>query len=312
MKRVITIKDAGEQWLRTCELNELERATLCSYRQHLDLHILPLLGEHSVDELSAGDIYEFIETLRDTLSQAMLRKVLGSLRALISEAVARGQVARNVAADVRLRNSRRSKEECIIPSKQEIRALLAACPDKYRAFLTVAVFTGMRASELRGLRWENVDFDRQIIQVRERVDRWNEFGMPKSRAGRRNIPMAPVVKEVLSDWVGRCPKRNLGLVFPNGAGNPETHSNLYNRFFLPLMVECGVVNKKGKPRFGMHALRHAAASLFIEQGWSPKKIQTLMGHASINMTFDVYGHLFDDMEGDIERMAKLEKDLMAA
>ena len=78
------------------------------------------------------------------------------------------------------------------------------------------------------------------------------------------------------------------------------------------MIECGIVDLKGKPRFGIHALRHAAASLFIEQGWSPKKIQTILGHSSITMTFDVYGHLFQDLEADVALMEKVERDLLAA
>ena len=79
-----------------------------------------------------------------------------------------------------------------------------------------------------------------------------------------------------------------------------------------MLVKNGIVDGSGKPKFGIHALRHAAASLFIEQGWNPKKIQTLLGHASINMTIDVYGHLFEDIDGDAALFEKLERDLLAA
>ena len=79
-----------------------------------------------------------------------------------------------------------------------------------------------------------------------------------------------------------------------------------------MLVENGIVGPDAYARFGMHALRHAAASLFIEQGWNPKKIQTLLGHASITMTMDVYGHLFESGEGDASMFEKLERDLPAA
>ncbi len=78
------------------------------------------------------------------------------------------------------------------------------------------------------------------------------------------------------------------------------------------MIECGIVGDDGKPSFSPHSLRHAAASLFIEQGWPPKKIQTLLGHSTIMMTFDVYGHLFNDPSKDVEIMDKMEQDLLAA
>jgi integrase len=78
------------------------------------------------------------------------------------------------------------------------------------------------------------------------------------------------------------------------------------------MLECRIVDGEGAPRFSLHALRHAAASLFIEQGWPPKKIQTMLGHSSITMTYDVYGHLFHDPAKDVDLMGEMERDLLAA
>ena len=109
-----------------------------------------------------------------------------------------------------------------------------------------------------------------------------------------------------------CPAVNLNLVFPNGKGNIENHSNIHNRIFVPLLVENGIVDENGAHKFSFHALRHAAASLFIEQNWPPKKIQALLGHSSINMTMDVYGHLFESPEDDVELFAKMQQDLLAA
>jgi integrase len=108
------------------------------------------------------------------------------------------------------------------------------------------------------------------------------------------------------------PRSDLNLVFPNSVGKVQSYSNLYNRVFKPMLVENAIVDSEGRARFGIHALRHAAASLFIEQGWNPKKIQTLLGHASIGMTMDVYGHLFENAEEDASMFEKLERDLLAA
>lgn len=120
--------------------------------------------------------------------------------------------------------------------------------------------------------------------------------------------MLPLVYRALQKQLKTAPESPLQLVFPNGAGNVESHANLYHRMLKPLLVKCEITNTEGKAKFGMHALRHAAASLFIEQGWTPKKIQTFLGHANITMTFDIYGHLFDDGEEDLA----LKEDLYAA
>lgn len=307
-----TIKDAAEVWLKRCRLDGLERATLRSYEGHVRHHIEPKIGDLLLSELTPLGVQDFLDEMLETGTRAMTIKVLASLRSILSVAQSRGMVDRNVARDVKLRRQRRGEAEKIIPTKSEIRTLIAKVPEKHKPLILTAIFTGMRMSELRGLTWEHVDLEKRIIRVRQRVDRWNEMGPPKSRAGRRDIPMTPLVHETLIDWKKCCPAGPLGLVFPNGKGNVETHANIYNRIFKPLMIDCGIVKAAGKPRFSLHCLRHAAASLFIEQGWSPKKIQTILGHSSITMTFDVYGHLFHDAEADVALMEKVERDLLAA
>lgn len=82
--------------------------------------------------------------------------------------------------------------------------------------------------------------------------------------------------------------------------------------FYPLQKTAGIVGKDGEAKYGFHALRHACASLMIEQGWPVKKMQVVLGHCSITMTMDVYGHLFTRAEDDVELFEKMEQDLVAA
>lgn len=307
-----TISDAAEIWMRRCELEQLERATLHSYRGHVKNHIEPKIGHLLLRELSAPDVREFLDAMLQDSTRAMAKKCLTTLRSIISAAQERGLVQHNVARDVKLRRADRHKPERVFPSKSEIKALLANVSERHRPLIMTALLTGMRMSELRGLKWSAIDFDRSIITVRERADRYCDMGSTKSSTSRREIPMGPSLRAVLQNWKPACPKGELDLVFPNGVGNVETHSNIYNRIFKPLMLKCGIVDGEGAPRFSLHAMRHAAASLFIEQGWPPKKIQTMLGHSSITMTYDVYGHLFHDPAKDVDLMGEMEKGLFAA
>jgi len=309
-----TVSDACTSWLRTCERNELERSTLKAYRSHAKIHIEPKIGDLLLSDLTRSDVRDFMDDLLDEgVSRALVKKIMVSLRAILSEALEREWAAQNVATQVKVkRSSRRDAKRVEIPTKEEIRAIIDNAPVSHRAMFITAIFTGMRISELRGLTWEAVDFDRKVIRVFQRADEYCEIGLPKSRAGAREIPMAPMVVNTLSDWQGRCPASELGLVFPNSVGKVQNYSNIYNRVFKPMLVENGIVDDDGAAKFGIHALRHAAASLFIEQGWNPKKIQTLLGHASITMTMDVYGHLFENAEEDVSMFEKLERDLLAA
>jgi integrase len=129
------------------------------------------------------------------------------------------------------------------------------------------------------------------------------MGRPKSAAGERTVPMAPIVVSTLREWRIACPRGALGLVFPSGAGNVERHANVVTRGFNPAQREAGVVDVDGKPRYGFHSLRHFCASIWIEQSFSPKRLQAMLGHASITMTYDTYGHLFPSLEDDHAKLA---------
>jgi integrase len=123
--------------------------------------------------------------------------------------------------------------------------------------------------------------------------------------------MTPMVENTLKEWKLACPKGKLGLVFPNGKGNVANHANIVNRGWYPLQVAAGVTATDGMPLYGLHALRHFFASWAIEQGFSPKRLQALLGHSSIQMTFDVYGHLFPSLEDDHAKFAAGEAALVS-
>ena len=166
---------------------------------------------------------------------------------------------------------------------------------------------------MRGLRWTDVDLKAGEIKICRRVDRFNKFGSPKSEAGTRTVPMSPLLLNTLKVWRLACPKGELELVFPNGAGNIENHGNLLARIFWPIQVAAGVtVVRNGKPdaKYSLHALRHSCAALWIEQGFGPKRIQVLMGHSSITQTFDRYGYLFEARAADTDAMAAITAKLI--
>ena len=327
-----TVAEAGDAWLAEAEADGLEQSTVKGYREHLTLHIKPFIGPVKLSKLTAPMVRDFRKQLRQAKrSQAMVGKIVVSLGSIVAYALDNGMVAQNV-----VRNARRSRRQgqekrqrrnIEIPTKAEIRGLIAKASGRWRALIITAIFTGLRASELRGLTWDAVDLDRKVLTVRQRADAWNVIGVPKSDAGYREVPLAPMVVNILREWRLACPKGDLNLVFPNGDGKVESLGNVVNRGYWPLQVQCGttrlalddkgkpVVDAEGKPvlrgKYGFHALRHAAASLFIEQGMNPKRIQALMGHANIQITFDTYGHLFKDDEGDQKQMELIQARLLA-
>jgi integrase len=306
----VTITEAGRLWIESGEAAKLERTTLEQYRQHLDLHITPELGTVKLAQLTLPMVRDFEDRLRVDRSPAMVRKVLGSLSAILADAQERGLVAQNVVRSLRSRRRRgkdrhadkrvkgRLKVGVDIPTLDEVRAIIPHLGGRWRPMLLTTIFTGLRASELRGLRWLDVDFKRSEIHVRQRADRFGTIGRPKSEAGERTIPLLPMVVNALREWKLACPKGELDLVFPNGRGRADNHSNIVQRAWHPIQIAAGVT-KSGKAKYpGLHALRHFYASWCINRRADGglelplKVVQSRLGHASIQMTADRYGHLF--------------------
>jgi integrase len=198
-----------------------------------------------------------------------------------------------------------------IPTKDEIRAMLEHA-GRWRPLVVTAAFTGLRASELRGLTWSAVDLDRRTLTVRQRADRWCVMGSPKSASARREVPLAPTVVNTLREWKLACPVSELDLVFPTATGNVEFLANWHRRALGRIQFDAGISNDPRRPKYSMHSLRHVAASLFIEQGFTVKKVQRLLGHSTVQMTLDTYTHLFPDEADDQAQMTQLQARLLVA
>jgi len=310
-----TIGETGKLWLDHCEGEGLERATIGAYRQHLNLHIVPFIGAVKLSAFTAPMVSIFQKQLRDAgRSNAMIRKARVALGALLNYGTVHGLVAQNVVYSlgrnktVSSRTTTRLEVGVDIPSCDEIRAIHASLQpgDRYRALLTTAFFTGLRASELRGLRWVDVDLKRGELAVRQRADRFNKIGAPKSKAGARTVPLMPMVVSVLREHKLATPTNELDLVFPNSRGHID-HLNTIVSGWCAAQIAARVVDKDGNAKYsGLHSIRHFFASWCINRKADgglelpAKTVQVRCGHATIGITLDVYGHLFPSSDHGAE------------
>lgn len=349
----VTVEKAGQFWMASGEAARLERSSLNQRKRHLDLHIVPLIGQTLLSKLTVPAIRDFEDRLRaEGRSPAMIKKVLGSLGSILSDAQERGLTVRNSAKEMRGRRKGDKRHEGRhrarlrvgedIPAREEVKAFVAVLAGRWRPLLLVAVFAGLRSSELRGLRWQDVDLDARTISVRQRADEFGDIGRPKSEAGERTIPVPPLVVNALREWKLAYNRPTAGrdengkviredvkpshLVFANGSGKVESHANIVNRGLIPAMLDAGVAIETGerdeegkailKAKYtGLHALRHFYASWLINRpedgglGLPLKVVQERMGHASITMTADTYGHLFPRAD-HADELARAEAALL--
>jgi integrase len=322
----VTVAAAAKLWIGKAESEGRERSTIQQYKGLADLHICPLIGGERLTKLTRPSVEAFRDELVRTRSKAMAGKAVRALSSILTEAQRRGLVGQNVARDVRVVRSSREKAKIVIPTKPELKALLDHAPADLKPLVMTAIFTGLRASELRGLRWVDVDLKAATVTVVQRADRFSEIGSPKSEAGHRTVPIPPALVSELRSWKLRCPKGEAGLVFPNRKGGVQQYAHLMRRKFFPLQIAAGVcdaVVENGKPkldekqqpimkpRYALHALRHAAASAWIKQRIDLKRLQVWMGHSSIQITLDTYGHLLSDADGDAALIAAAQADLLS-
>lgn len=199
-------------------------------------------------------------------------------------------------------------------SRDEIRAIVEHLSGRWRPVLLTAIFTGLRASELRGLHWQDVDLARRELHVRQRADCYNQIGKPKSHSGERTVPIPAPGRNHTEGMETRFPHGE--LVFPTGAGTVEALGNIVQRGLAPVQVAAGVVTAEGRAKYtGLHALRHLYASWCINRKADGglelplKTVQVRLGHSTLAMTADTYGHLFPRND-DRDELEAAEKSLL--
>lgn len=317
-----TVAHGIQKWLDVCEKegrggrDPVTAYTLKTYRYRADI-INAYDWPKSLHELSAPDIVEFRSWLIANYSRDQARKVLSYFHSMVLEMVNRGVMSHDIAAGVRIAVKSRYDAPVRIPSEQEIHALLAAADklansknaqiqkswERYRPMLYIAVDSGMRPQEYIALprcnlRDGGVEVDRALDAGGKHIS------VTKTQSGRRFIELSPMTYDMArhyADSHGIYSPHD--LVFPAMGGGCQSSNNWRRRGFQTACIEAGLVetmDKNGEmivvPKYKPYDLRHFYASMLIEQKRNLKRIQKLMGHADIQTTLNVYGHVIERIE----------------
>ncbi|MBR0793960.1 site-specific integrase [Bradyrhizobium jicamae] len=311
----LTVAKAGETWIEASRVR-LERSTVAQYEQHLRDHIAPHIGQLRVAELSSDVVKRWRQKLvANGTSLPLVKKVTTSLSGILAEAMENHDIGYNVVAAMgRTRRQEAKTEERQkrdvkagrdFPHPKEIDKLLEhETSPKWKAFWLLACRCGLRSSELRGLRWTDIDLKAAELTVEQRIDRYQKKGNPKSGGSRRTVPIPPGTLKALRIWNLQATP-GAELVFATSKGTPERHTNIIAERLIPAWLRAGVTkvarDKDGRPVVtakytGLHAFRHYAVSWWLARpdtglGLSLHEASKRAGHASITLTGDTYGHL---------------------
>jgi integrase len=291
-----TLRQAWEVWLagakdgsvRTRSGDTYKPSTWRSYEQAMNKHVLEEYGACRLSELTRLDLQDLAaRLLADDKDASTIRNTLMPLRAIYRRAIQRGELAVNPTTGLEL-PAVRGRRDRIVSSAQAAK-LLSVLPDEDRALWATALYAGLRRGELLALRWEDVDLPAGLIRVTRSYDPVARvFVAPKSRAGVRTVPVPSVLREHLAAQRLRTGRAH-GLAFGTDPVTPFDFRHVIQRALAAW-------KKTALEPIGLHEARHTFASLMIAAGVNAKALSTYMGHSSITITLDRYGHLFPGNE----------------
>jgi integrase len=289
-----TLAEVAADWLDVQRLRlkagEMSPRTFEIYEVALRLHVLPALGSRQVRGITPDDLVAWSRRMRARYAPHTVHNYFGALQLVLGHAVRQGLIAGNPAAS--LTSSERPKPGASrkrFLTRPEIEALLDAVSDRYRAAVTCALFTGLRLSELLGLTWADIEFDRSVIRVTDQLARDGSRGPVKTPAARRQVVLMPELSALLRRHRLASPfSQDHDLVFCSDRGRTIGHRNLTARGLTKATTRARL---KGVT---FHALRHTFASILIDQGHDVVFVSRQLGHANVSITLKVYAHLFDD------------------
>lgn len=257
-----------------------------------DAHLLAEFGDRSVGSITKADVLTFRAKLAELpgrtsskLSPPTINKTMGLLRQCLTEASERFGTPDAFKGVKRLKGRRPDVKPFSLDEIEKIRATIR--PD-YRHYMTCRFFTGMRTGEINGLKWKYVDFENEVIRIREVFSAGEAEENAKTESSIRDIPMLPMVKEaLLQHWQTRETENE--YVFTTREGNPIDAHNFANRIWYPLLRYLGL--EKRRP----YQTRHTTATLMLASGENPEWIARLMGHTNTQMLFTVYSRFVPNL-----------------
>ena len=300
-------RDWADEWMATTA--HLKPKTRAGYESDLRVHVLPVFGDRAIGSVQQVDVRRFVaDMVASGAAPGTVRNARKVLRLVLAAAEGSGAIRGNPCNGVRVPAS--PKADMVFLDAEDVEALATAIDPAYATLVRVAAYTGLRAGEICALRVGRVDLLHGRVLVAESVTEVDRlglvFGEPKTYQ-RRSVTLPAFLRDELADHLAGRTVGPDDFVFPSPKGGVLHHKWFYRSRFKPAVVAAGL-----PPSMRFHDLRHTCASLCIALGAHPKAIQERLGHSSITVTLDRYGHLFPKLDEALtDRLDELHRDAAA-
>jgi integrase len=282
----VTLRSYADKWFATKA--DVAARTRINIETRLNRHIVPFFTDRPISSIRPSDVRAFVAELTgNALAPSTVRATYGTLSQVFRQAVLDKVIAESPCVGISLPRQRQ-REEMHFLSPEQVNVLAAEIGDRYRALIYTAAYSGLRAGELIALKVDRLDLMGGSITVAgagSEVRGHLEFGPTKT--GRvRTVGIPRFLAQMLGEHIGKYQSEQ-GFVFTAAHGGPLRHRNFYQRHFRP-----AVARTELPEGLRFHDLRHTCAAILIANGRSMEEVKDHLGHSSIRVTSDCYGHLF--------------------
>jgi integrase len=292
------------QWLDDVAKPTLRASTYDSYDSILKLHLIPGLGRIAVAKLTPAEVQAFLNAkLSSGLSPRRVEYIHAVLRRALVTAERWGLASRNVARLVDVPRVPHHEIRPLTP-EQAHQLIDATADDRYQALYVTAMATGLRQGELLGLRWDDIDLDVRRLSVRHSLGRVNGKLVllePKTTRSRRMVVLPEIAvtalrarrtRQLMERLVAGPRWVDTGHVFATSVGTALDGATVTHSFKRAL-------ERAGLPHSRFHDLRHTAATFLLGQGFTLEDVKNLLGHSSIVLTSNTYGHVVEQRQREV-------------
>ena len=300
-----TVSEFMARWLDTYAATNVTLRTAQGYQGQINRYIKPAIGSIALQSLTTSLVQKiYSDMLNRSLSHTTVLHTHRILKEALGHAVKWGILARNVADAAS--PPRRERTQMPMWDVTTIHQYLDLSHDtRFGHIYEFAVHTGLRRSEICGLKWDTVDLEAGILSVVATLQQIRGpglvTGVPKTKRSRRTVTLAPETVDLLRAVQGTQVLQkgeygplwqNTGYVFTQPDGSPIMPDRLTQDFAF-------LVKENGLPHLTFHGLRHAFATLGLLAGINPKVVSEALGHSSVSITLDLYSHVLPNMQGEL-------------
>ncbi|MCQ4672450.1 site-specific integrase [Lactonifactor longoviformis] len=306
-------------WIEEYKPLTVKRGTLIVYQNAYDLYIKDKFAKKKLKDIRAEHIQKLYNELNKTYSRSVLLSVSQVINGMFKQAIENGMLVKNPAEHIKKPKQYSESVKEVMTKEQQDIFVKALEGSRLRILIKVALFTGLRSGELRGLQWEDIDFKNSLIHVNHTLKYVAKEGFfldqPKTKTSKRDVPMLEEVAILLKKQrqqqnitriaLGQryMPVDGLeSLVFTTEKGRPLQGGSID----AELKRICKGIQgmHPGFPEISPHSLRHTFATRGIENGMQLKVMQTILGHSTLAMTSDLYSHVLPDIKA--QEMRKIQ------